>query len=146
MAGRRSCIWFRGRGKAWVSRGFFKYKCKHKFKLKIKYLEGEFAFDLVNITGIARQGDIQKCQTQLDQLDYLRQLYPKTNSTYHRGAVPYLKARIYSIFGENEQAVEFLNASITEGRLINQCNYHFDQDLLPLKGYPSFESILEPKG
>ena len=93
----------------------------------------------------AHLGKLEACQAQIDQLDHLRKLYPKTNSFYHRGVVPYLTARIASILGDKELAMDLLNTSIKEGRLFAGWTYHFDQDFIPLKGYPPFEAIIKPK-
>ena len=96
-------------------------------------------------TVYAHLGKVEACQAQIDQLDHLKKLYPKTNSFYHRGVVPYLKARIASIQGNKELAIELLNTSIKEGNLIIDWCFHFDQDFIPLKGYPPFEAILQSK-
>jgi hypothetical protein len=93
----------------------------------------------------AHLGKIEACQAQIDQLDHLRKLYPKTNSFYHRGVVPYLKARIASVLGDKELAIDLLNTSVKEGRLFAGWTYHFDQDFVSLKGYPPFEALIRPK-
>ena len=93
----------------------------------------------------AHLGNVEKSQAQIDQLDHLQQLYPKTNSFYRRGWVPYLKARIASILGDKELALELLNTSVKEGILFDLFRFHFDQDFLTLKGYPPFEAMLKPK-
>jgi hypothetical protein len=61
------------------------------------------------------------------------------------GRHTYLRARIASLLGEKQQAVDLLHQAMREG-------YGFgipviqDQDLLPLKDFPPFQEFIKPKG
>ena len=56
------------------------------------------------------------------------------------------QARIYSILGEKEQAVDVLRQAIDVYYFYNPGCYREDIMFVPLQGYPPFEELVKPKG
>jgi tetratricopeptide (TPR) repeat protein len=55
------------------------------------------------------------------------------------------RARISSLLGNREQAVSLLRQAHDEGMYLS-ISIHTDMDLEPLRGHPSFENFVQPKG
>ncbi|MCB0839899.1 MAG: hypothetical protein KDD99_24685, partial [Bacteroidetes bacterium] len=94
----------------------------------------------------AQTGQADQSEKQIKELERLGELYPETHALFHRGAIPYLKARIYAVSGEKDLAVEMLKTSIEEGRIFIHWNFTFDLDFVNLKDYPPFEELIKPRG
>jgi tetratricopeptide (TPR) repeat protein len=61
------------------------------------------------------------------------------------GVDSYKQARIASLLGDRERAVELLRDALARGWPFS-VRVHGDVDLEPLRGYPPFEEFLRPKG
>ena len=64
---------------------------------------------------------------------------------YMFGRHTYRRARITSLMGEKQQAVDLLHQSMREG-FEYSINVIQDMDLLPLKDFPPFQEFIKPKG
>ena len=61
------------------------------------------------------------------------------------GHVTYARARIASLLGQRERAVELLRRAFSQGLMYGMSGLHRDKDLESLRGYPPFEDLLRPK-
>jgi tetratricopeptide (TPR) repeat protein len=86
----------------------------------------------------ARKGHVEEARAISEELEKLDRPYLFGRHTYNR-------ARIASLLGEKQQAVDLLNQAMREG-------YRFgihviqDQDFLPLRDFPPFQEFLKSKG
>jgi len=64
---------------------------------------------------------------------------------YLRGSNTRWRACIAALIGEREEAVSLLRQAHEEGMWLS-ISIHTDMDLEPLRGYPSFEELMRPKG
>lgn len=86
----------------------------------------------------ARKGNTEEARKISRELEMLDRPYLLGRNTYRR-------ARIASLLGQKQQAVDLLQQAIREG-------YRFgiyviqDQDFLPLKDFPPFQEFVKPKG
>lgn len=86
----------------------------------------------------AREGNPEEARRVSEDLGTLNRPYLFGRHTYRR-------ARIASLLGEKQRAVDLLQQAMREG-------YRFtidviqDQDFLPLKDFPPFQEFLKPKG
>ena len=86
----------------------------------------------------ARKGNSEEARRVSEELGMLDRPYLFGSHTYRR-------ARIASLLGEKQRAVDLLHQALREG-------YGFsiyviqDQDFLPLKDFPPFQEFLKPKG
>jgi len=71
----------------------------------------------------------------------------KTNDgPLKKGTYKYALARIYSALNEKELAIEYLKQAFNEGSVFHLGSYDYDEDLVPLHGYPAYEEFVKPKG
>jgi len=63
-----------------------------------------------------------------------------------KGSYKYALARIYSALNEKELAAEYLKQAFNEGRGFDIWLYDYDNELIPLHGYPAYEEFVKPKG
>ncbi len=64
---------------------------------------------------------------------------------YHFGAIPFWRARIASVLGDREGAMDYLRAAETEGYRFST-EERFIVDLAPMQEYPPFVEWLRPRG
>jgi len=70
----------------------------------------------------------------------------KTNDKpLNKGSYKYALARIYSALNEKELAIEYLKQAFNEGMGFDFGKYDYDEDLVPLHGYPAYEEFVKPK-
>lgn len=94
----------------------------------------------------AHHGRVEESLAQIEKVDQLGKLYNNgTHVPFLRGGTSYLKARIYAVLGEKEKAVEELEKSLEQGKVIIWWTVTFDLDFVNLKGYPPFEALIAPK-
>ncbi len=79
-----------------------------------------------------------------EALRILNLLY-QDNRPYRRGSNIYNAACIASMLGERERAVQLLQEAFSRGFRYS-IGFHRDPDLEPLRDYPPFMKLLEPKG
>jgi len=86
----------------------------------------------------ARKGNVEEARAISEELEKLDRPYLFGRHTYNR-------ARIVSLLGEKQQAVDLLNQAIREGLSFGIYVIQ-DQDFLPLRDFPPFQEFLKPKG
>jgi tetratricopeptide (TPR) repeat protein len=86
----------------------------------------------------ARIGDIEEASRISEKLE-------KMNRPFLLGRHTYNRARIASLLGEKQQAVDLLQQAMREG-LSFGIDVIQDQDFLPLKDFPPFQEFIKPKG
>jgi tRNA A-37 threonylcarbamoyl transferase component Bud32/tetratricopeptide (TPR) repeat protein len=86
----------------------------------------------------ARQGESQEAARISRELAVLQRPYLKGSHTLRR-------ARIAALLGERDEAVQLLRRAFSEGLSFGTW-VHIDMDLEPLRGYPSYEELVKPKG
>ncbi len=64
---------------------------------------------------------------------------------YRFGQHTYCRARIASLLGEKDKAVDLLRAAFSHGCRFS-ISVHRDPDFEPLRDYPSYRELLRPKG
>ena len=103
--------------------------------------------------------------TQVNNWDYLSRIgiiYAKMNNREsvedviqelktndgpaRRGRYKYALARIYSALNEKELATEYMKRAFNEGHGFRIWLYDYDEELVPLHGYPAYEEFVKPKG
>jgi tetratricopeptide (TPR) repeat protein len=108
-------------------------------------VEGADGADLMEAIGrlgaaAARLGDTAGAEAALHQLDALAAI-PGAPP----GRATLLRARIVSLQGERERAVELLRQAFAGGQAFGIW-LHRDMDLEPLRGYPRYEQLVAPAG
>jgi tetratricopeptide (TPR) repeat protein len=86
----------------------------------------------------ARKGNFEEARKIDAELGLIDQPYMFGRPTYFR-------ARIASLLGEKQQAVDLLHQAMREGFRFN-INVIQDQDFLSLKDFPPFQEFIKPKG
>jgi tetratricopeptide (TPR) repeat protein/predicted Ser/Thr protein kinase len=56
------------------------------------------------------------------------------------------RARIAALLGEQQRAVDLLQAAVAEGALVVPAQAHYHMDFEPLRDYPPFQEFVRPKG
>jgi len=71
----------------------------------------------------------------------------KTNDgPLRKGRYKYALARIYSALNEKELATEYMKRAFNDGLNFGMGRYDYDNELIPLHGYPAYEEFVKPKG
>ncbi|HET6342650.1 MAG TPA: protein kinase [Gemmatimonadota bacterium] len=94
----------------------------------------------------ARRGDRRRAE-RIDA--WLASLWKASSPSEHRASLTYERARIASLLGQRERAVELLRQAIEEGYPFiphDRSVSYEDPDLDPLRGDPEFQRLIRPKG
>jgi tetratricopeptide (TPR) repeat protein len=86
----------------------------------------------------ARRGDRARAERIAERLSEL-------DRPLLHGAIPFWRGRIAAVLGDRERAVAQLNQAFAEGRRFD-ADLDVSVDLQGLRGFPPYESWLEPKG
>jgi tetratricopeptide (TPR) repeat protein len=86
----------------------------------------------------ARKGNLKEARKISDELK-------KISRPYLFGRHTYWRARIASLLGEKQRAVELLRESFAQGRVYG-VYLHQVIDFEPIKDYPPFKELMRPKG
>jgi hypothetical protein len=93
----------------------------------------------------ARLGCIAARKGGIEEANRISETLEKMDWPFLQGRHTYNRARIASLLGEKQQAVDLLNQAMREG-LTFGINVIQDQDFLPLKDFHPFQEFIKPKG
>ncbi len=97
------------------------------------------------INYIAREGSIAARKGIREEALRISEQLGSIDQPYMFGRPAYLRARIASLLGEKQQAVDFLQQAMREGFRFN-VDVIQEQDFFPLKDFPPFQEFIKPKG
>jgi tetratricopeptide (TPR) repeat protein len=129
----------------------------HRYDLAFAYYQGERWDEARSVLNQL----VSEAPEQLDVRGYLGALAARRNDRAEAlaiseglsgtaaprefGSDSYRQARIASLLGDRERAVEHLRDALARGWAYS-LPVHRDVDLEPLRGYPPFEEFMRPKG
>jgi serine/threonine protein kinase len=87
----------------------------------------------------ARRGDREEALRILGEL-------PEGDAPWVAAGNTFRRARIAALLGEQQRAVDLLQAAIAEGALVVPAQAHYHMDFEPLRDYPAFREFVRPKG
>jgi predicted Zn-dependent protease len=87
----------------------------------------------------ARRGDREEALRLLGEP-------PESSAPWVAAGHTLWRARIAALLGEQQRAVDLLQAAIAEGALAVPAEAHYHMDFEPLRDYPPFQEFVRPKG
>ena len=94
---------------------------------------------------IAKQGCVASRKGNLEEARKIYEELGSIDRPYMFGRPAYLQARIASLLGEKQNAVDLLQQAMREGLRFGLYVIQ-GQDFLPLKDFPPFQEFIKPKG
>jgi len=95
---------------------------------------------------LSRIGIIYAKMNNRERIEEVIQELKTNDGPTRKGLYKYALARIYSALNEKEVATEYMKRAFNEGLGFNIYIYDYDQELVPLHGYPAYEEFVKPKG
>jgi len=94
---------------------------------------------------LSRIGIIYTKMNSLESVKDVIQELKANDAPTRKGSYKYALARIYSTLNEKELATEYLKQAFSEGFGFSMNRYDYDEELVPLHGYPAYEEFVKPK-
>ncbi len=123
----------------------FAYYIAEQYKEALPLYQDLANTQVNNWGNLSRIGIIYAKMNNRESVEDVIQELKTNDSPTKKGDYKYALARIYSALNEKELAAEYLKQAFNEGFGFGMGRYDYDNELVPLHGYPAYEEFVKPK-